>query len=92
MLTKLIAGHLSYLQAYAAFPVFALALREGATSRRWCAAGALAAAITTLQAQFLGFDFAYALIALAFGAAAPRAGPRRRPTLDSADAAHADRP
>lgn len=73
VLTKLIAGHLSYLQAYAAFPLFALALREGATSRRWCAAGALAAGITGLQAQFLGFDVAYALVALAFGAAAPRA-------------------
>jgi hypothetical protein len=73
VLTKLIAGHLSYLQAYAAFPLFALALREGATSRRWCAAGALAAGVTGLQAQFLGFDVAYALIALAFGAAAPRA-------------------
>lgn len=73
VLTKLIAGHLSYLQAYAAFPIFALALREGATSRRWCAAGALAAGVTGLQAQFLGFDVAYALVALAFGAAAPRA-------------------
>jgi hypothetical protein len=73
VLTKLIAGHLSYLQAYAVFPIFALALREGATSRRWCAAGALAAGITGLQAQFLGFDAAYALVALAFGAAAPRA-------------------
>jgi len=73
VLTKLIAGHLSYLQAYAAFPLFAVALREGATSRRWCAAGALAAGITGLQAQFLGFDVAYAVIALAFGAAAPRA-------------------
>ncbi len=73
VLTKLIAGHLPYLQAYAAFPLFALALHEGAASRRWCAAGALAAGITGLQAQFLGFDVAYALVALAFGAAAPRA-------------------
>ncbi len=73
VLTKLIAGHLSYLQAYAAFPLFALALREGAASRRWCAAGALAVGITGLQAQFLGFDAAYALVALACGAAAPAA-------------------
>lgn len=73
VLTKLIAGHLSYLQAYAAFPLFALALREGANSRRWCAAGALAAGVTALQAQFIGFDVAYALVALACRAAAPRA-------------------
>lgn len=72
VLTKLVAGHLSYLQAYAVFPVFALALRQGANSWRWCAAGALAAGITTLQAQFLGFDAAYALLALLCRAAPAR--------------------
>jgi len=71
VLTKLVAGHLSYLQAYAVFPLFALGLREGAHSVRWSAAGALAAAVTALQAQFLGFDAAYALLALACGAVRP---------------------
>jgi len=73
VLTKLIAGHLSYLQAYAVFPIFALALREGANSWRWCAAGALAAGVSTLQAQFLGFDATYAVLALACRAAPARA-------------------
>ncbi len=71
LLTKLVAGHLPYLEAYAAFPVFALALREARTSRRWLAAGALAAAFTALQPQFLGFDALYALVALATRTTSP---------------------
>jgi len=72
VLTKLVAGHLPYLEAYAAFPVFALGLREAGRSVRWAAGGALAVAFTVLQPQYLGFDVVYALAALATGTASWR--------------------
>jgi hypothetical protein len=72
-LTELLAGHLSYIQAYAVFPLFALALREANGSRRWIGLGALAVAVTALQVQFLAFDALYAAIALATRAARPAA-------------------
>jgi hypothetical protein len=72
-LTKLVAGHLSYLQAYAAFPFFALALREAHGSLRWSALGALAVGVTAVQPQFFGYEVVYALGAIVTGSATPRA-------------------
>lgn len=72
-LTELLSGHLSYIQAYAVFPVFALALREAHAGRRWIGLGALAVAVTAPQVQFLAFDALYMAIALATRAARPAA-------------------
>jgi hypothetical protein len=69
VLTKTVAGHIAYVEAYAAFAAFAASLfsiRNSAHPWRWVARAALAGAFTLLQLQFIGFD---ALLLLALTAA-----------------------
>lgn len=58
VLTKVTAGHFSYLQSYAALPYFitAIILADSRPSLRWFTRAAIAAAFTTVQIQFIGFD------------------------------------
>jgi len=73
VLTKMVAGHVAYVEAYAAFAAFAASLfsiQTFAHPWRWVARAALAGAFTLVQLQFIGFD-ALLLIALSAAAVVP---------------------